>query len=155
MAEKTSIYSDSRFSSNIVIAGKTEISHKSPSSDTRYVNTQQGIIEITEDRLELNIRDYETMIKRSDRWQTPLGIAVTLAVAMATADFKSCFGFSADTITAIFAVVLIISSACCAYGVYCGFKVRKSIRSPKDFVKLCRGNYHAQDSRSNNPEINR
>lgn len=52
------------------------------------INTSSEIITITRDKLKLKLIDHSSELKDRDAWLTPLGILVTIIIAILTTDFK-------------------------------------------------------------------
>ena len=61
-------------------------------------------------------------MKGRDAWIAPLGIAVSLLLALLTSDFHGEFGLSADAWKAIFIIALFLS---------CGWLIRTWWKRPK------------------------
>jgi hypothetical protein len=72
-------------------------------------NTSQNVITITEDRLELGLRDYRAHLSRRRDWVTPVGIFLTVVSTLSTATFTEVWGIDASTIKVVFVSLAIIS----------------------------------------------
>lgn len=72
----------------------------------RISNVKSNIIEITEDKLKLILREELPKTKYLDRALCFLGIFMTLLLTLCTAEFKDTFGINKSTIHAI---VIILS----------------------------------------------
>ena len=104
-----------------------------------YTNVETNAIIITEDKLEICLRDYEDDIKY--KWKsllTPLSISISIIIPLCTASFdKVVFGIKPDIIKAMFILALIL----CVYWmiriVYFLFKKKKykDFRSLIDYIK--------------------
>ena len=70
-----------------------------------YQNTNQKLIQITEDKLKLILIDYEKHKNKLRDWKSPLGVLITLSVTWSTTDFKDAFGFTKDCWQAVFLIV--------------------------------------------------
>lgn len=67
-----------------------------------HTNVSQEIIEITSDKLTIILTNHVACLERSREWHTPLGLFLTIALVLITADFKKAFGLTPDTWSAIF-----------------------------------------------------
>ncbi|QTG12587.1 hypothetical protein G6M86_04725 [Agrobacterium tumefaciens] len=65
-------------------------------------NTTQDLIYITEDRLELRLRDYTEQINKRKQLSGPGGTLLTFAGALTTATFNDFWGLNASQIKMIF-----------------------------------------------------
>lgn len=72
-------------------------------------NTDQELIVITADKLELVLQRHLSNLERRKEWIAPLGILIAIASAFSTATFKDAY-FSAATWQAIFVITGILSS---------------------------------------------
>jgi hypothetical protein len=77
---------------------------------TKFVhsNLDQEIIQITEDRLRLVIKDYLEKIEESKSWHAPLGVLLAIVAAFVTADFREAY-FKAATWQAVFLITGVLS----------------------------------------------
>lgn len=69
-----------------------------------HSNLTAEVIEITSEKLELILREHLACLTRENSWHAPLGILITIFVVLLTTNFKSSFGFSADTWSAVFII---------------------------------------------------
>jgi hypothetical protein len=67
-----------------------------------HSNTDQEIIQITEDRLRLALGSHLKQAEKRLAWVAPLGILLTIILAFVTAEFKPAFGLEAAVWKAIF-----------------------------------------------------
>ena len=74
-----------------------------------HSNLTAEVIEITSEKLELILRDQLSCLTSENSWHAPLGILVTIILVLLTTDFKSSFGLSADTWSAIFIMSTFLS----------------------------------------------
>lgn len=81
------------------------------SSSTVHMNVDQEYISITKDKLKNILNDFEAAIIATQRIGTYTGIVLTLLLALVTSSTKNFFGFSAETWSAIF-ILLLIYFAC-------------------------------------------
>lgn len=74
-----------------------------------YTNVETNAIVITEDKLEICLRDYEEDTKyKVKSLLTPLSIFISILIPLFTASFnKSVFGIEPDVIEAIFYLALV------------------------------------------------
>lgn len=126
---------------------------------TVYNNTQLGIIKIPVDRLELFARDYENGIKLKFGIRYLTGFAVTLLLALVSAEFKDNFGISSSQWKSLFTGFFFLAILRLLYDLfnitintlsyflksYSVFKfIRKLVQDEefimcsKDFVETCR-----------------
>lgn len=113
---------------------------KSNTNITHIDNTKQTHIEITEDRLELLVRDYEKELKSVKDWKTPLAVMVSFLIAICTvSEFKSFWLISSGQLSGCFILATILCFCWCAQAVYLNKKSKKKFLTPKDFVKACEG----------------
>ena len=86
-----------------------------------FMNVNQNIIYITQDKLHVILMKHEKKNKKFYSWTTPLGIFLSCLVATLTSDFEKALLFSPDTWKAIFILCTLISgfwfvySACNAW----------------------------------------
>ena len=113
---------------------------KSNTNITHIDNTKQTHIEITEDRLELLVRDYEKELKAVKDWKTPLAVMVSFLVAICTvSEFKSFSFISSEQLSGCFILATIICIFWLLRAVYLNQTSEKKFLTPKDFVKACEG----------------
>jgi hypothetical protein len=76
--------------------------------DRVYWNVGQDIVTVTDDKMELALRDLVAGVARRRDWLIPGGIAASFGIALVTADFKTeHFTISGSTWGAAFAIVAI------------------------------------------------
>lgn len=73
-----------------------------------HSDLDQEIIQITEDRLRLVLKDHVELIEEKKAWHTPLGVLIAIAAAFVTADFRDAY-FNAATWRAVFLISGILS----------------------------------------------
>lgn len=113
---------------------------KSNTNITHIDNTKQTHIEITEDRLELLVRDYEKELKSIKDWKTPFTAMISFLVAVCTvSEFKSFWLISSEQLSGCFILATIVSFCWFAQAVYFNKQSKKKFSNPKDFVKACEG----------------
>lgn len=66
------------------------------------VNTNQSLIQITEDRLRLRLMEHVSKVEKKKEWMAPFGIFFSIAITLLTTDFKDSFGLTKHTWSAIF-----------------------------------------------------
>lgn len=119
-------------------AKKAKLSTETRPPDIIYDNTQQGIIRISEDRLELRARDFKEAVEQSVDWKAPLGILITLIVCIATADFKPSFGLTAEGVRIVIYISFIASVLWLGYSLFLIYRSRNKVKTSKDFVESCK-----------------
>ncbi|WP_210450569.1 hypothetical protein [Vibrio crassostreae] len=70
-----------------------------------HSNTQQEVIQITEDRLENILIKHSKNLNLKDSWIGPLSILLTIIIAHSTATFTDTFGIKGTVWEAIFYVL--------------------------------------------------
>jgi len=73
-----------------------------------HSNLDQEIIQITEDRLRLVIKDHLEKIEEKKAWHAPLGVLLAIVAAFVTADFRDAY-FKAATWQAVFLITGVLS----------------------------------------------
>lgn len=146
MVSKTGIDS-AEFENAVVMHGRIEI--KSSGKDAKldakiYDNTEQTVIQISEDRLELNARDYTENIKSLPEIAGWGGIGVSIFLTMTTAEFQDSWIFSSGQIKIAFLfisffLILHVMGKLMKYFRY-KYLNRDRAFNPKMFVKKCRTN---------------
>lgn len=68
-----------------------------------HSNLDQEIIQITEDRLRLILKDHLDLVEERKSWLAPLGILIAILTAFVTADFRDAY-FNAATWRAVFLI---------------------------------------------------
>lgn len=114
-------------------------------NDTKiYDNTEQTIIQISEDRLELNARDYTENIKSIPEICGWGGIIVSILLTYFTAEFQNTWLLNGEHIKQIFIAIGIglIYKLLTQVWNFINYKYRCKERAfdPKTFVKKCRKN---------------
>jgi hypothetical protein len=74
---------------------------------TVYENLDQDIIHITADRAHRYLSEWRQKIEAEGSWIAPLSLAVSLLLALLTADFKDRFGLKKEQWAAIFLISLV------------------------------------------------
>ena len=73
-----------------------------------HSNLDQEIIQITEDRLRLVMKDHLEIIEEKKAWHAPLGVLLAIVAAFVTADFRDAY-FKAATWQAVFLITGVLS----------------------------------------------
>lgn len=153
MASKTEVES-AESKSAVVVQGSIKISPsgKNAKLDAKiYDNTDQTVIQISEDRLELNARDYTENIKSLPEIAGWGGIAVSIFLTMSTAEFQDSWIFSGGQIKIAFLFIsfFLILQVAEKLKNYFRYKCLNSDRAfdPKMFVKKCRTNINTHDTK--------
>jgi hypothetical protein len=63
-----------------------------PTSRVVYVNTDETLVVVNRDRLELYLQESLDRMGKRDRWMVPLGVLVPLGLTVATTSFTKRFG---------------------------------------------------------------
>lgn len=84
-------------------------------------NLQVGVIVVSEDKLVRILERDRERTKKNLYWITPLGILVSLIIAILTTDFKNRWGLPAETWSALFYIAGAISSV---WIIVCLFKIK-------------------------------
>ena len=71
-------------------------------------NTDQVVLEITEDKIELILRDYKKSINASNSWQVPLGLFISVSATIFTANFKDIPFVPASELAAAYKILAIV-----------------------------------------------
>ena len=82
-----------------------------------HSNLEQEIIQITEDRLRLILKDHLALAEDRKTWIGPLGILLAIITAFVTADFRD-FLFKAPVWQAVFLITGFLSLAWLIYSIY-------------------------------------
>lgn len=86
-------------------------------------NTSQQLISITSDKLKLALIDHLDCVAKKNAWHMPLSLLVGVVVVFCSSTFKSAFGLSADTWSAIF---VLFGGGCLLWFLVCLSKLRNS-----------------------------
>ncbi len=77
-------------------------------ADEVHINVGLTVIVTTEDKVKLLIRDKQDIAKARDAWIAPLGVAVSMLLALISADFRD-FVIAAPVWKAMFIIALLLS----------------------------------------------
>lgn len=98
--------SNSENNNNSNISSNNEINIKA----TIHQNLDQNILIITQDKMELILKDSLDKIEEKKSWLNPFGIALTLLITfLTTGSFKNAFGISSNVWYALFLMSMVIS----------------------------------------------
>ena len=76
-----------------------------------YTNTGSPYVVITEDKVNLILKEYSANLEKKNRWHTPLAILLTIIVTLLTANFDNTkLGFESGTWSAFFIMGALIST---------------------------------------------
>jgi len=102
--------------------------------ETVHDNTSQELINITDDKLKLILKEHLEDVESEKAWQMPFGLGITIIIVFCTADFKSAFSMPADTWRAVF---LILGVGCLVWLVFSIVKrkLSKSLDDLMDIIK--------------------
>lgn len=105
-----------------------------------YTNTAQDFIVISEDRLEIYVRDYEKNILGGAGLEGYAGVAISLLIALFTCHFEDTFGIRAEMIRNGF--LISFGGICVFLGqkLYERYKQRAAMtaRTSREFVEKCK-----------------
>jgi len=97
----------------------------------RYTNIDQTAIEVTEDRVELVLRDAVVELRKARDWMGPAGLFLGLLLSLVTADFNAVLGFSAEAVKGMDVLATFITGAWTARTGWVAY----SLRSTDDTIK--------------------
>lgn len=99
---------DQRF----VIAGSDKsndfLSYFNINVDKCYINTDQILITITEDKLRLCLNNHQSCIEKHKDWIAPLSVIISLILALVSSDFKD-YILSKNTWSAVFIILTFLT----------------------------------------------
>lgn len=90
-----------------------------------YTNVSQGLIHITEDKLNVILLRYKEKNRLLYSWTTPLGIFLSCLFATITASFNDTWGLPSSTWQALFIICTIITGIWLFIAVVIAIKNRK------------------------------
>ncbi len=90
------------------MTGRVRINQVNAPIKKVHENTEQELIVITSDRLELVLQKHLKNLERRKEWIAPLGLLLAIVTTFCTATFKDAF-FAADTWKAIFVMAGVAS----------------------------------------------
>lgn len=100
-----------------------------------YNNTTQNIIRITEDKLEKILMNHSSNVKKKSDWKAPLGIVVSIVLALISTRFQDAFYLEAAVWKAIFIISLIISVGWLGCKIYYCMRIDSSLKTLMDKIK--------------------
>lgn len=74
-----------------------------------HVNVDQEIIQITEDKLRLILKDHLHSLTHKGGWIAPFGLLVSIVTTFCTAKFDTFIGLGSDFWRALFTLVAVVS----------------------------------------------
>lgn len=80
-----------------------------------YRNTDEELIVISKDKLELHLKDSVDRISKRDRWRGPLGALVPIALTVFTSTFTNRFGIGGGEWETIFILLGLLALGWLAY----------------------------------------
>ena len=113
--------------------GKTK--YDSVNTENVYNNTSQNLIRITEDKLENILINHISKIEKKGDWKTPLGIIISIVLALISTQFQDGFFLKASVWEAIFIISLVIAIFVFLYKIYYCLKIDSSLKSLMDKIK--------------------
>lgn len=99
-------------------------------ADEVSINTGTKILATTEDKLKLALLERQAMLVGRDAWIAPLGIFISILLAILTTDFRK-FLLATAVWEAIFYIALILAFSWLAYAL----KSRPKAESIDDFIQ--------------------
>lgn len=95
----------------IKMANSDQINFKQEFSEklTVHKNINQNVIVTTEDKVKICLMENQNVLTSKNEWAAPFGILISLLATIMTTTFKDTFGFSADTLKAVFIITIILS----------------------------------------------
>jgi hypothetical protein len=100
-----------------------------------HTNFDQNIVIVTEDRLELCLRNHLECISRNKAWITPASLLAAFVTTLCTSSFKDSFGLSAATWQALFVLFVIVTGIWSVLSGIDAFRNRSSLRQLIDAIK--------------------
>jgi hypothetical protein len=94
------------------------------------INTDTGVIVITEDKLKLALLERKAMLVGRDSWIAPLGIFISILLTILTTDFHK-FLLTAPVWEAIFYIALLLDAGWLIYAL----KTRPKDKSIAEFIQ--------------------
>lgn len=90
------------------MAGNGKFAHIQAPTKVVHSNLDQEIIQITEDRLRLVLKDHLEFVEEKKAWHAPLGVVIAIVAVFVTADFRDAY-FKAATWQAVFLITGVLS----------------------------------------------
>lgn len=100
-----------------------------------HLNFSNNVVIITQDRLELCLRDHLECIDFKRAWITPVSLLAAFVTTLCTSTFKASFGLTADAWHALFVLLSIISGIWAVIAGIKAFRNKSSLRSLIDEIK--------------------
>jgi hypothetical protein len=102
-----------------------------------HYNLGQDIIITTSDKIRLTLGEVLEKMNKRKEWIAPLGIFLSLLLAICTTTFKEAYGVEADQWFAFFFVGTIISFVWLLWALYVFYKCKNvNVQSVIDLLKL-------------------
>jgi len=100
-----------------------------------HTNFDQNIVIVTEDRLELCLRNHLECLSRTKAWITPVSLLAAFITTLCTSSFKDSFGLSAAVWQALFVLFVIVTGIWSIWSVVDAFRSKSSLRQLIDAIK--------------------
>lgn len=113
--------------------GKTK--YESVETEKVYNNTSQNLIRITEDKLENILTNHFSNVRKKGDWKAPLGIIVSIVLALISSQFQDALFLEAAVWKAVFIISLVISIAWFGCQIYHCVKIDSSLKTLMDKIK--------------------
>ena len=101
----------------------------------KYSNTQSNLIEITEDKLRIILKENFDIIKKSKDWLGALGLFLTILLTLLTCDFRDTAILTSDAWKALFVICLAISFLYLVWVIVNLFRNRITVDNVIDQIK--------------------
>lgn len=132
---------------NIFDFNEKTLNKKLVSDSKVYTNLGQEFIVTTEDKIRIKLDCHLNKIALKKDWITPVGIFLTVLLTLLTTEFKK-FYFSADTWTAVFLIIEIIT------GIWSLVSIIKALRTEITVDHLIneikKGSLNSEKNKENN-----
>ena len=100
-----------------------------------HLNFDQNVVIITEDRLELCLRNHLGCISHRKAWITPVSLLAAFIATLCTSTFNDSFGLPAATWQALFVLFVIVTGIWSVISVVAAFRLKSSLRQLIDEIK--------------------
>lgn len=102
----------------------------------RISNVLTNLIQITEDKLKLEVIEYTTNSAKTRNWLAPLSIFLISLLAVITTEFKEAFGVQPSIFEALFYLIIVISLILTIVALWNTFRLRKKCTPDHLIVRI-------------------